>query len=108
MPFSPVCLANSCSLWKAQFLLEALPDPYPASSSGPHSTGWTVTECPGLSLPAEVSGVLLALDGPDAQSPVTETGLPTELPHWPATCTVTLNGSWGCPGCGPPQHCLQD
>ena len=38
MPFSPVWLANSCSFWKAQLLLEALPDPYPSLLSGPCGT----------------------------------------------------------------------
>lgn len=42
--------------------------------------------------------MLLALDSPDAQRPVTETGLPTAPPRRPATSTVTL--STGRPGPG--------
>lgn len=55
-----------------------------------------VTESLGPLLPAEGSCVLLALDSPDTQHPVTEMGLPTGLPRWPATPMVTL--STGRPG----------
>lgn len=55
-----------------------------------------VTESLGPLLPAEGSGVLLALDSPDAQRPVTETGLPTGPPHRPATSMVMLSA--GRPG----------